>query len=265
MQNSKRNILVTNDDGFDAPGIIALYKALIPLGKVTVIAPDRQRSAVGHCLTFFSPVRVKKLSDEESLVIYNTTGTPTDCILLAVHEIMEKKPDIVVSGINRGPNLGDDVTYSGTVTAALEGTLQGIPSIACSIASYDEVNYDFAARFTARLASELLEKSLPKGVFLNLNVPALPESQIKGVSITRQGRSIYQQSVEKRYDPRGEEYYWISGDRPQGCMEPGTDFEAIRDNKISITPLQLSMTHKELIDYMKTWQVFTDSGFLTQE
>lgn len=253
-----REILITNDDGYFAPGINALAEELRKIAHVTIIAPDRERSAVGHALTFFHPLRVDKISVEESLTIYSTDGTPTDCVLIGVHQLLCRKPDLVVSGINRGSNLGDDITYSGTVAGAMEGALQDVPSMAVSLNSIDEFDYRPAARFAASLAKELMEKGLPAGVFLNVNYPALPPEEVRGVEITRQGRSIYKQEIVKRVDPKGRDYFWVTGARPDGEPIEGTDFWALKNGCISITPLHLSMTSLEYIDRLKEWEIINN-------
>lgn len=257
MTTDDKKILVTNDDGYDAPGIIALSRSLSRLGSVVVVAPDRERSAIGHGLTFFHPLRVFYMGEDDGVKIYTSDGTPTDCVLLAVHDVIGKKPDLVVSGINRGANLGDDVTYSGTVSAAMEGAIQGINSMAVSLSSYEDYDYSTAARLASQIAQKLLKRKLPGGTFLNVNVPAVKPENIKGVKITYQGRSIYHQGVEKRVDPRGREYYWITGAMPRGREKEGTDFWAIKNNMISITPLHLSMSRKDYVKQFEKWN-FTD-------
>ncbi|MCE1245095.1 MAG: 5'/3'-nucleotidase SurE [Firmicutes bacterium] len=248
-------ILVTNDDGCAAPGINTLIHHLSGVANLLVVAPDRERSAVGHGLTFFHPLRVHVIREEENLRFYACDGTPTDCVLIGIYQLTEVVPDLIVSGINRGSNLGDDVTYSGTVSAALEGAIQGIPSMAVSLASYDDPDYTAAASFAAKMAKTLLEKGLPEGVFLNVNVPAVDPDKIQGVEFTKQGRSIYKQQIIKRVDPRERDYFWVTGALPAGEPIEGTDFNAIAGNRISITPLHLSFTKTEFIDEMKTWGV----------
>ncbi len=241
-------VLITNDDGFDAKGIIALYNAFREVASVTVVAPHIERSGIGHAITFFKPLRIWKLRNEENLKIYATTGTPTDCVMLATHYIDRGKFDLLVSGINRGANMGDDITYSGTVSTALEGTLQRIPSIAISLASFKSNDYSVAASFAVFLGRQIVEKGLPPNTFLNVNVPALKKSQIKGVSITYQGRSKYRQKIIRRVDPQGKEYFWITGDPPTGEPEKGSDFEAVYNGRISVTPLHLSMCHCDALN-----------------
>ena len=247
-------ILLTNDDGIHAPGLDALLEALRPLGHVTVVAPDRERSAVGHALTFHSPLRVRELSGEERLTRFVTDGTPTDCVLLALYSLMPERPDLLFSGINRGANLGDDITYSGTVSAAMEGLIHGIPSIAVSQVESQPQHYVTAATFAARLAGRLAHHTrMPPRTLLNVNVPDLPSEAIRGVQVTRQGHSLYDQQIVKRVDPRGHDYYWVTGSMPTGSPEEGTDFRAIQEDCISVTPLQTNMTHHALLEEIDSW------------
>ena len=233
-----------------------LLEALRPLGHVTVVAPDRERSAVGHSLTFHSPLRVRQLAGGEQVTRYITDGTPTDCVLLALYELMPERPDLLFSGINRGANLGDDVTYSGTVSAAMEGLIHGVPSIAVSQVGRQPAHYATAAAFAARLAGQLAQKvQMPPRTFLNENVPDLPAEEIRGVQVTRQGHSIYDQRIVKRVDPLGVDYYWVTGEIPTGRPEEGTDFRAIADSCISVTPVQTNLTHYALLEELRGWEL----------
>ena len=238
---SKR-ILVTNDDGVFSEGIKLLAKALGELGEVVVVAPDREQSATGHALTLSRPLRLTKLEPNW----YAVDGTPTDCVNLALlHLLKDHKPDLVCSGINFGLNLGDDVTYSGTVSATFEGTLLGVPSLAFSQEVAEGFSFEPAARFARTLAAMVLdEKTLPEDLILNVNVPAGP---IGGVHFTRLGRRTYQQTVTEKLDPRGRKYYWIAG-TPKWKPETGTDYEAISSGRISITPLHLDLTYYPGLD-----------------
>lgn len=243
----KKLILVSNDDGIHSEGIKALAKALKRVGDVCIVAPDREQSAVSHSLTLHRPLRVERHGSN----IYAVDGTPTDCINIAVNGILKKKPDLVVSGINKGGNLGDDVTYSGTVSAAMEGTLLGIPSIAISLVSRDNFNFKSASRFAARIARFVLKKGLPKDTLLNVNVPE--GSDIKGYRITKQGKRFYGDAVIEKVDPRGKKYYWIGGDVIRWEGGEDTDFKVVASKFISITPVHLDMTNyasfKELYDW----------------
>lgn len=246
-------ILITNDDGINSKGLKALRKELRPLGKLFTIAPDREKSATGHALTLIHPIRVEQLGRR----IYAIDGTPSDCVNLGVMGIIDEKIDLVVSGINNTPNLGDDVTYSGTVSAAMEGTLLDIPSFAISVATQDgaEPDFNFAARFARQMALLIKEKGLPPHTLLNINVPNVEESKIKGVAITRQGKRTYREELIKRIDPRGRIYYWIGSKGVIGDEEDGTDFKAISEHKISITPLHLDLTNHAFLKQLKDWKL----------
>jgi 5'-nucleotidase len=231
-------ILVTNDDGIFSEGIKLLADALGALGEVWVVAPDREQSAMGHALTLSRPLRMQKVEERR----YAVDGTPTDCVNLAVLSLLkEGPPDLVVSGINFGLNLGDDVTYSGTVSATFEGTLLGIPSVAFSQEVAEGFSFATAAAFARELGGLLLggELALPRDLLLNVNVPAGP---IRGVSLTRLGRRVYKQSVIEKLDPRGRKYYWIAG-TPQWERAAGTDYEAVVAGNVSVTPLHLDLTY----------------------
>jgi len=248
------NILVTCDDGAFSQGINTLIKELAKVGNLTVVAPDRERSATGHSITFFNPLRVFKIREEENLVFYTCDGTPADCVILGVYDLMGSRPDLVVSGINRGANMGDDITYSGTVSAALEGLLQKIPSIALSVAAFEDVHYEYASKIGARLAQAVHNYGLPERTILNVNFPNLPEEEIKGIEITRQGKTIYEQKLIKRMDPRGIEYYWLAGEIPFGEPEEGTDFRAVYEQKVSITPVTLNFTNFAAVPLLRSWK-----------
>ncbi|MBI3399447.1 MAG: 5'/3'-nucleotidase SurE [Deltaproteobacteria bacterium] len=242
-------MLVSNDDGIHSEGIKALARALKRVGDVFVVAPDRERSAASHSLTLHRPLRVEKHGPN----VYAIDGTPTDCINLAVNGILKKRPDLVVSGINKGGNLGDDVTYSGTVSAAMEGTLLGIPSFAISLVSRDNFNFKIAARFAAKLARYIFKKGLPKDTLLNVNVPE--DVNVKGYRITKQGKRVYGDAVVEKIDPRGKKYYWIGGDILRWEAGKDTDFEATANNFISITPVHLDMTNYASFRELHNWKI----------
>ena len=251
MKNPSPILLVSNDDGFRSEGIIALAEALRPLGSVYVVAPDRERSAAGHSLTLTQPLRVEKVGYR----IYAVDGTPTDCVNLAVNGILRKKKiDLLVSGINKGANLGDDITYSGTVSAAMEGTLLGIPSIAVSLVSRNHFRFEAAAAFTLKLARKVLRQRIPADTLLNVNIPNLPMKELRGVRVTRQGKRIYGEAVVEKRDPRGRKYYWIGGDTLRNQEIPGSDLEAVEQNYISITPIHLDMTHYSSLRSLRRWK-----------
>lgn len=244
------NILVTNDDGIFSEGIKALAHALQSEGNVFVAAPDRERSAAGHSLTLYHPLRVEEVSKNH----FSIDGTPTDCINLAINGILPCRPDIIVSGINKGANLGDDITYSGTVSAAMEGTLLGIPSVAFSLAAKKDFDFAVAANFAPKVVKEVLEKGMPKDTLLNVNVPHVSESEIKGSKITRQGKRVYGDAVVEKVDPRGRKYFWIGGDDLGFEHVEDSDFQAISEGYISITPLHLDLTNYSSMDELGTWR-----------
>jgi len=218
---------------------MALTEALRPLGLVTVVAPDRERSAAGHSLTLTQPLRVEKVGPR----VYAVDGTPTDCVNLAANGILRKrKIDLLVSGINKGGNMGDDITYSGTVSAAMEGTLLGIRSIAVSLVSRNHFRFD------------VLRQGLPKDTLLNVNLPNVPAGEIRGVRITRQGKRIYGEAVVEKRDPRGRKYFWIGGDSLRREDIPGSDLEAVEQNYISITPIHLDLTNYSSLRTLKRWK-----------
>ncbi|MCA9977987.1 MAG: 5'/3'-nucleotidase SurE, partial [Anaerolineales bacterium] len=220
------HILVTNDDGVTAPGLLALAQAMRQCGDVSVIAPDHDWSGGGHVKTLKRPLRVRKvkLADENSAL--TSDGAPSDCVALGIMGLLSRKVDLIVSGINPMANLGQDVTYSGTVTAAMEGLIWNVPSIAISLdagrSDLGDIDYDAAAKVARFVVRTLLDKELPRGVFLNINVPYIPADQLKGIRLTRQGLRVYRDRLDRRTDPRGNDYYWIGGDSPTGIPEKGT-------------------------------------------
>ena len=232
-------ILVSNDDGIQAPGLLALAEALEAVGTVYVVAPDREQSAASHSLSLHRPLRVERMD----LRHYAVDGTPTDCVNLAINGIMPVRPRLVVSGINHGGNLGDDITYSGTVSAAMEGTLLSVPSIAISLVSRDGEDFSAAAAFAAQLAKAVIERGLPRNTLLNVNVPALPPGDLRGYVITRQGKRRYGDAIIENVDPRGKKYYWIGGDDMGFVPAEGTDFTAVESGYISVTPLHMDLTN----------------------
>ncbi|MEW5746093.1 MAG: 5'/3'-nucleotidase SurE [Nitrospirota bacterium] len=245
-------ILVTNDDGVHAPGIIALFKAMKELGDAYIVAPDRERSAVGHALTLHRPLKVEELRDH----VYSVNGTPTDCVALAVHKVLPRKPDLIASGINNGANLGDDITYSGTVSAAMEGTILGVPSFAISIIGQRPFHYDTAAPFAIEVGTYILQQSLPFDTLLNVNVPnAAKKDMIKGIRITEQGKRIYDGSIQEVFSPWGDKHYWIGGGTPYWEHGEDMDIQAVLHNYVSVTPVHLNLTNYEALEYMKkTWK-----------
>ena len=248
-------ILVTNDDGIDSEGLLSLKQALSQVGDVAVIAPQHNWSVAGHNKTIQKPLRVAKVKLADGDDAYSTDGTPSDCVNLGVLGVLERRPDLVVAGINKGPNLGEDITYSGTVAAAMEGVLAGIPSIAVSLADYYRWDFAFAGQFTARLAQHFYSNGLGKDVLLNVNVPNLPRDKIASVEITRLGKRVYREFLKQQTDASGKEYYLIDGDLPSGIPEEGTDYQAIVENRISITPIHLDLTNHRLIEHLRRWEL----------
>ena len=245
-------ILVTNDDGIHSKGIILLAKALKDAGDVFVVAPDREQSAIAHSLTLHRPLRFEKIKKN----FYAVDGTPADCVYLGVNVILPEQPQLVVAGINKGGNLGDDVTYSGTVCAAFEGTLLGIPSIAISLVARSHFKFRAAALFAVKIAQYVAKEGLPKDTFLNINVPNLGEKEIKGYKITEQGRWTHNGAeVFEKVDPRGKKYYWIGGGELVFDKRGDTDFEAVSNGYISITPLHLDLTDYPSIPKLRKWRI----------
>ncbi|MGD2176681.1 MAG: 5'/3'-nucleotidase SurE [Anaerolineae bacterium] len=255
MASPRPRILVTNDDGIRAPGLLALKAACAEIGDVAVLAPDHNWSASGHVKTMHKPLRVRELTLADGTPALSTTGAPSDAVALAFLGVVEDPIDLVVSGVNRGPNLGHDVTYSGTVTAAMEATISGVPAIAVSLNSQECDHYDTAARFAASLAREVLDRGLPEGVLLNVNVPPLPAEELTAVAVTRMGLRIYRDELIRRLDPRGRPYYWIGGPAPIGVEEEGTDIWAVANRCISVTPIQLDLTAYTLLQTLQGWDL----------
>jgi 5'-nucleotidase len=247
------NVLITNDDGVFSQGFAELINELQTFCSVTAVAPDRERSAIGHAVTFFDPIRVQRLEKRRHATIYSSTGTPTDCVLLGLSSLSRKKPDLIITGINLGPNVGDDITYSGTVSSAMEGALRGIPSMAVSLATFTEPLFRTAAVIAGRIARMIHAQGLPPRTLLNVNVPNVPLEKIAGISITCQGESTYDQKFTRRKDPRGKDYFWFAHSRPIGDDLEGTDFYALSHNFVSITPLQLNLTCATTIKSLKKW------------
>jgi 5'/3'-nucleotidase len=245
-------ILVSNDDGIHSEGIVALAAAMRDVGEVVVVAPDRERSAVSHSLTLHRPLRVEELEAGR----YAVNGTPTDCVNLALNGVLGRRPALVVSGINKGANLGDDVTYSGTVSAAMEGTLLGVPSIAFSLVGRPPYRFDAAAGFARRLAGWVVERGLPADTLLNVNVPSPgDDAPVRGFALTRMGRRRYGDAIVEKMDPRGKKYYWIGGEEIEFVAEEGTDFHAVSQGLVSVTPIHLDLTNYGSFDALKALQL----------
>jgi 5'-nucleotidase len=241
-----KHILVTNDDGIHAPGLKALEKALVQLGEVTVVAPDREMSATSQSISLHTPLRIHAFDDRH----YAVAGTPADAVIIALHHLMKQKPDLVVSGINPGGNLGENVVYSGTVAAAMEATLHGVPAIAISLASRKRKDFSAAGAFAAQLAAKVLEEGLPRGIMLNVNVP---RDEVRGVRVTRQSQKISQNVVIEQEDPRGRPYYWLDETSDLGLVEPDSDYAAILAREVSVTPLQVDRTDYAYLNHLTRW------------
>jgi len=251
----KMNILLTNDDGIYAAGLWALYKKLTPQYKVTVVAPDRERSAVGHGITLHQPLRKTKIEMNNGFQGYAISGTPADCIKMGLIEILDKRPDLVISGINAGANVGININYSGTVAAAKEAALYKVPAIAVSVKGDSLMDYDDAAHFTERLAQNVINKGLPFGTILNVNFPDIPMNEVSGVRISRQATALYSEYLEKRVDPRNRSYYW-HGHVPQANINaPDVDASALDENFISITPIKCDTTDYSMLEELKGWRL----------
>jgi 5'-nucleotidase len=240
-------ILVTNDDGVRSPGIASLYEAVKHLGDAYIVAPDRERSAAGHSLTLHRPLKVEALGDRT----FSINGTPTDCVALGINKVLPERPALIVSGINRGANLGDDITYSGTVSAAIEGTIYGIPSVAFSLIADGQCQYNTAAFFAVRIAAYVLEHSLPYDTLLNVNIPNVGRDAIRGVKVTRQGKRIYDNSIQETLDPWGVKHYWIGGGNPYWERGGDTDFEAVEGGMVSVTPIHLDLTNYDALSFFR--------------
>jgi len=249
------NILLTNDDGIYAKGLWALYAKFARRHCVTVVAPDRERSAVGHGITLYQPLRTNIVNINNGFTGYAVNGTPADCVKMGLMEILDSKPDMVISGINPGANVGVNINYSGTVAAAKEAALYKVPAIAVSIQGRQAAEYDHAAHFTEQLAENIYKKGLPFGTFLNVNIPDIPTDKIEGVRISKQGTALYSEYLEKRIDPRNRTYYWHGHDSNTSFKDPEIDGAALDDNFISITPIKCDMTDYKMLDELKRWNI----------
>ncbi len=248
-------ILVTNDDGIAAAGIRALAESLKKIADVAVVAPERERSAVGHAITMHKPLRANRVKYfEEGIDAWSVNGTPSDCVKLGMEVLLKGKPDLVFSGINRGPNLGTDVLYSGTVSAAIEAVMMGVPSAALSLASYECEDYGTAAEFAVLLAQNMYREGLDGNTLLNVNIPAVSKRELKGVRVTRLGTRKYVNSFQTRLDPHGREYYWMSGEAVNENNESDCDINLVAENYITITPVHFELTRFDYIERLSKWR-----------
>lgn len=248
-------ILVCNDDGIDSQGIYCLVESLKEIGTVTVVAPLKEQSAVGHAITMQIPLRVTKSFKDGKFFGYAVNGTPADCIKIGIRNIMKEPPDLVVSGINHGSNTAINIIYSGTVSAAREAAIMDIPSMAVSVTNHEVTDFRFASKVTKLLAKELAGKDIPKGTLLNINVPDVPEEEIAGIILTKQGKSKWDDIYEQRIDPYGKDYFWLTGNLMEVDTEIETDQVAIRKNYVSISPIHFDLTDYETFDKMKKWNL----------
>ncbi len=255
------HILVTNDDGVDAPGLLALVRALRNDFKLSIVAPDRNWSASGHVKTLNRPLHVREIKLSDGTPALSSDGAPSDCVALALLGLIDEPIDLVVSGINPFANLGQDLTYSGTVMAAMEAAIFGVPGIALSLdrstSEGDLRDFETAAQIASSIIKQVSARHLSDGIFLNINIPDRSPNKIQGVAITRQGTRVYRDQLEMRQEPSGENSYWIAGETPTGIIEPGTDFWALANDHVSITPLSLDLTDGEKISTVETWQLKT--------
>ena len=254
--NKRPVILISNDDGIESKGINTLIKEINKFAEVLVAAPHTQQSAAGHAITVSSPIRATKIIKDKKFFGYAVEGTPADCVKLAVRNLYaDKKIDLCISGINHGANTAINIIYSGTVSAATEATILGIPSIAVSLGSFTFDDFNPSAKFAAKMAKIVLQKGLPRGTVLNVNVPAVPGSKIKGVLVTKQGKSDWKDFYEERLDPNKKPYYWLIGDHVLSDKTNDLDHKAIKENYISITPIHYDLTDYKMLDELQSWNL----------
>lgn len=258
-------LLLTNDDGIYAPGLQALYQELIKDFEIDIVAPDTEMSAVGHAITLSSPLRVQRVHKNGTFFGYGVKGTPADCVKIAVQELLEEPPELILSGINLGANVGVNVLYSGTVSAATEGAFLGIKSAAISLNTRINPDFRFAARFSREIIRFVQEHGLKERTALNVNVPAVPLAEIKGVAITRQGMSRFKERFERRTDPRGNIYYWLTGETPMMDCVTDADSVALKDNRITITPITYDLTCSEEMERLRACPLPDLKGFSNQK
>lgn len=249
-------ILITNDDGISAPGLKALIAVMAEIGEIVVVAPDNPQSAMGHAITINSTLYLNKISKEnDPFIEYSCSGTPVDCVKLAVNEILKRKPDLCVSGVNHGSNSSINVIYSGTMSAAVEAGIEGIPAIGFSLLDYDwNANFDTIKSFIRKISLEVLENGLPEGVVLNVNFPKLEEKEIKGIRICRQAKAIWVEKFDKRKTPQGRDYYWLAGEFVNQDKGEDTDEWALQNGYISVVPVQFDLTAHHAVQQLNTWK-----------
>tara|TARA_B100001123_G_scaffold270316_1_gene300828 strand:- start:414 stop:1178 length:765 start_codon:yes stop_codon:yes gene_type:complete len=253
MKNT--SILISNDDGIYSEGIYALWEAMSEIGKTTVVAPNTEKSAVGHAITLSDPIRIQKVNRANGFEGFSVHGTPADSVKIAVKAIMHTKPDLIISGINAGANVGQSILYSGTISAATEGTFLGIPSIAISLDAYKKYDFSGAKLVATKIVNAVLKNGLSKGTLLNVNVPNINEAEYSGYKITKQGAIYFKDHFEKREDPHGRQYYWMTGVIENPDTNIQWDGYALEKNYVSITPLHLKMTNIDIIDELSRWDL----------
>ena len=255
MKKHKPRILLTNDDGIYSKGIYALWEAMCEIGEVTVMAPNTEKSAVGHAITISDPVGIEPCNRHGDFKGYAVNGTPADCVKIAIGSFLDKKPNIVVSGINAGANVGTNILYSGTVSAAAEGTMLGVPSVAFSLNTFKANNYDLSKEVAKKMTTNVLKHGLPKGTLLNVNIPKCEISECKGYKITTQGKEYFIVVIYKRESPRGRLYYWMSGKIVNNDMSDEQDGYAVINNWVSVSPIQYKLTDHKFLDNLKSWEL----------
>lgn len=255
MESNNKLILVCNDDGVTAPGITALIEVARKFGDVVVVAPDKPQSGMGHAITLNSTLRVNKVREEQGLEVYSCTGTPVDCVKLAVNEVLKRKPDLIVSGINHGSNASINIIYSGTMSAAIEGCLEGIPSIGFSLLDHSiDADFEASAHYAEKVIDQVFENSLPEGICLNVNIPQLHKDDIMGIKVCRQANANWEEEFDERKDPSGARYYWLTGVFKNYDQGTDTDIWALENKFVSVVPVQYDLTsHKALVG-IKKWK-----------
>ena len=246
-------ILLSNDDGINARGLHALHKGLQQIAEIVVVAPESEQSAVGHAITIADPLRVREISDNAKIFGYAVNGTPADCVKIGLKALLTEAPDILVSGINLGANVATNIIYSGTVSAATEGTLLGVPSIAFSLNTFVKPDYSAAVDIAVGIVKKTAKNSLPKGTLLNVNIPAIPKDKIKGIKVCRQSECVFQVAFDKRFDLRGIDYYWQGGNMDFSEPDENADIHALEKGYVTITPIQYDLTNHRFLDDLKSW------------
>jgi len=249
-------IFITNDDGIYSKGIYALQQAIAKLGRTIVVAPETEKSAVGHAITLSDPIRIREIDRGNGFFGTAVDGTPADCVKLGLRALLSKPPDVVLSGINKGANVGMSILYSGTVSAATEGVILGVPSLAISLDGWVDIDYGYAAKIAQWFTTLVLNHGLPPGVALNINVPNVPEQKINGIRLTKQGKSYYEEEFERREDPKQRTYYWMNGKLAGSTDDPDFDDMALREKYVSVTPLHYNLTDEESLNFLKSWDLF---------